>query len=631
MAAGKSFPISLIVRAVDEATAPIRKMSASLGDLSKQVSAVGRTMTAGVTLPLAGMAAASVAAFGRFEAGMASVSTLVDTSVESVDAMGRSVLDISRRVPVGLADLTDALASARGAGVSAAEQFKVLENSAKLGAAALGSTKDAVDVVTSAINAFGLQGKEADGVYNVLFQAVNAGKMSLAQFAQGFGGVAGTVAAAGVKLDEYASSVAALTTTGLPAAEAHTQLRAVISGLTRESPMAAAAFKKLGAKSFKDLIAQSGGLVPALEKVRATLKGNEKAMLDALGSTEALNAVLGLTGNQAGTFRTALASTRSGVDGMAAAFEKQNRTAAATAQRLRNTFEGIAISVGRVLVPVLEQLAPVLERAAFKWEEMGSEGQKSVVVLAAAAAALGPTILVVSGLTTALSAAAGAFVFVGGWAKYLWMMRASIMAGFVPSLSAAAASMWGFTAALLANPLTWVVSGVAALAGVAYLVYRNWEPIKAFFLDTWETVRGAFATAFGWIGENLAWTPLGMLINNWEPIRAFFSELWDGIVETFRGAWEAIRPIVGWVSSGLGGGELAVTAGVAGSGQSLGAATDRALLGAASAAPAPGAPQSTEARVRVDFANLPPGARVRQEPGGTAPLDLNLGYGMLTP
>lgn len=69
------------------------------------------------------------------------------------------------------------------------------------------------------------------------------------------------------------------------------------------------------------------------------------------------------------------------------------------------------------------------------------------------------------------------------WVKYLWMMRGSIMAGLVPSLSAATASVWSFTAALLANPITWIVIAVAALAGAAYLIYRNWGPIKEWFGD----------------------------------------------------------------------------------------------------------------------------------------------------
>lgn len=46
-------------------------------------------------------------------------------------------------------------------------------------------------------------------------------------------------------------------------------------------------------------------------------------------------------------------------------------------------------------------------------------------------------------------------------------------------------------AVLLATPIGWFLAGVAAIAGAAYLVYKNWEPIKQFFIDLWEGVRSA--------------------------------------------------------------------------------------------------------------------------------------------
>jgi TP901 family phage tail tape measure protein len=628
--AGKNFPISLIIKAVNQATAPIRQVSAQLGDLSKQVSSVGKTLTAGVTLPLAGLAVGAVAAFGRFEAGMANVSTLVDTSVESMDAMSASVLAVSRRTPVVLNDLTNALAIARGGGIAAADAMQVLEKSAQLGVAGLGSTTDALSLVMGGLNAWKLQGEEAANVYNIIFQAAAAGTANIAQLSQGFGSVAGTMASAGIKMDEYLAAVAAMTSTTRPASQAHTQMAAAMAGLTRQTDLTRAVFKKLGAKDITDLIQKSGGVVPAFSRIKDALGGNQTKLLELVGSTEALAAILDLTGNQAELFAKILGDMRTSTkDAVGEAFEKQNRTAAATMQRLKNSAEGVAISVGRVLVPVLQQLAPVLERAATWWEALGEGGQKSIIVMAGAAAAIGPAITVIGHLSTAMHAANVAFVFVGGWAKYLWMMRASIMAGLVPSLTAATASVWGFTVALLANPITWVVAAVVALGAAAYLIYKNWEPIKAFFLETWETIKGAVADGLAWVGQNLGWTPLGMVVNNWEPIKAYFVNLWDTIVRVFQGAWEKMKPIVDLAKTAFAYSPLGIAA--EGGRGLFGGGEERPSLGAAQVAPGAGvlAPSPTETRVVVDFSNLPRGVRVAEAPGGTAPLDLSLGYGMM--
>jgi TP901 family phage tail tape measure protein len=625
----QAFPLTLVIKAVDKATGPLRDFSAKVKGVSKAVGKAGIAMSAAVTAPLVALGGAGVAAFSRFEAGMGNVSTLIDTGVEDLGKMGEAVLAISRRAPVAVEDLTAALYDVRSAGVTAADQFRVLEGSARLAVAGLGTTKEAVDLVTSSINAFGLEGEEQARVYDLVFKTVKTGKTNISQLAQGFGAVAGTVASAGIKLDEYLASVAALTTTGLPAAQAHTQLRAAITGLNNMTPAATGALRRLGVKGFGELVQKSGGLVPALNKLTGVVKGNKTALQKMFGSVEAVNAVIGLTGRQGAAFTSTLEEMRTGSNALDEAFDKQGRTSVAALQRMRNSLESVAVSVGRILVPVLEQLVPVLERAATWWESLGGSGQRTLIVFAGAAAALGPALMVLGKLVLVVKAVTAAMVWAAGWSSYIWMMRASILAGLVPSLAAASASVWAFTAALLANPITWVVIAVVALGAAVYQIYKHWGPLKEFFWETWESLKGAVADGLAWIGEHLGWTPLGVIINNWEPIKAFFSELWDSIVGVFRGAWEKIKPIVDTVVAAgrmvFGGGEATATAGAS-------ASAARPVLGAEQVRQgAAGAAQSTEARVTVDFSNLPQGARVTPARGNTAPLELDVGYAMRAP
>ena len=182
-------------------------------------------------------------------------------------------------------------------------------------------------------------------------------------------------------------------------------------------------------------------------------------------------------------------------------------------------------------------------------------------------------------------------LWAAGWVKYLWMMRASIMAGLVPSLGAAATAVWGFTAALLANPITWVVIAIAALAGAAYLIYKHWEPIKAFFVD-----------------------------------------LWDTITDAFMRAWDAISPLVDKISAVMNSSAVLKYSpiGMAVNGVRSLMSSDDAAPGLDAASAAPGG-RGGDARVQVDFANLPAGARVTADPRNTADLDLSAGWSMVTP
>lgn len=61
----------------------------------------------------------------------------------------------------------------------------------------------------------------------------------------------------------------------------------------------------------------------------------------------------------------------------------------------------------------------------------------------------------------------------------------------------------------LANPIG---IAIAAIAAAAYLIYRYWEPIKAFFQGLWQQVKSAFDDGTSGVAKLLYnWSPLGLL------------------------------------------------------------------------------------------------------------------------
>jgi TP901 family phage tail tape measure protein len=622
--AGKTeFPLSIVIRAIDKATAGLRSVSQRVATHAKKIEAVGRSLSVGLTAPIVAVGAASISAAAAFEAGMANISTLIDTSTESLEEMGKTVLAIGGRVPVAIDDLTASLYDVRSAGVAASDQFTVLEQSARLGKAGLGTTKQAVDLVTSSVNAFQLKGEEADAVYDQIFKTVKNGKTNIEQLSQGFGAVAGTVAATGTPLDEYLASVAALTTTGLPAAQAHSQLRAVISGLTRETDKSSAVFKKLGAKDFKDLIAKSGGLVPALEKISGKLKGNEAHILELVGSTEALNAVLGLTGGQNKAFVQTLSDMREGVNAVDVAFEKQNATLQSSTQRTKNALTSVGVSIGTILAPAMESLASMLQSLAAWWGSLDRSTQKWIVTIGVVVAAIGPAILIF-----------GKLIAVAIAMKKVFIVIQSLIIG-IKALSVA----------LFASPITWVILGIVALVAAGYLLITNWDKVKLFLVSMWEVVTEAFATFLDWLKfAFFNFSPLGIVITHWEPIKGFFAELWLGVTEVFEAAWRIIEDIVskivGVVDTVTGAvdtvaGAVSDVGGAIGSffgsddedaGPDVAAGAGAAIGGERLGRLAAAGTSASSAAVSVQFANTPRGTRVESDRRNTASVDLAVGY-----
>lgn len=372
--------MSKVIRdAVNTSNSEFDKMQNKIKNLSSDLEKVGKAATI-VGGSLMAFSAANLKLAADFSAGMTNVSTLIDTNVENFDAMKEEVLQIAKRTPVALDGLTSALYDIRSAGISANMQFEVLEKSAQLGLTGLGSTSEAVDLVTSSLNAFNLNGKEAEKLYDTIFKTVKFGKTTISGITQGFGSVAGTVAASNIKLDDYLAAVAALTTTGQPAAQAHHQLKAAIAGMLRETDDSKKVFNALGVKSFKELIQKSGGMVNAFKAITNCVGGNESAILSLFGSTMAYNAVLGLTTKQNKAYVETLNSMRYGTSLIDEGYQKQYNTEHAMMQRLKNMSQVIGIQLGEALAPAFGKVLDFGESTLNMLDKMSPQMKSFVAI-----------------------------------------------------------------------------------------------------------------------------------------------------------------------------------------------------------------------------------------------------------
>lgn len=491
----------------------LKDTAAGFDDFGKKAGVAGGALTAvsGLNAKLA----------GDFEEGINNVSTLIDTNVESLADMSNEVLNIGKNSPKTISDLTEGLYSIRSAGIAASDQFDVLRGSEKLAVAGLATTAEAVDIATSAINAFQLKGQDSVKMYDMLFKVVKYGKTNISEFAQGFGSVAGVVASADIKLDEYSAAVAAMTTTGVKANIAHTQMKAVIAGLSRATDDQVEIFNKLGAKSFKDLIAKSGGMVNALGKIKTAVGGNEAKIISLVGSVEAYNAVMSLTGATNAVYLQTLDDMRNGADSLTEAYAKQTAGFNMQLKIIGNQFQALGIKFGTGLLSVLKSAGNVLKGIIGFLDRM-PDGFTNFAAIAVAGT--GAALVGLSGMSFAVSGAIKGFnnllwvirqadILMWGWSGRITAGIGNIQAGIfksIPAIQKMGVVMKGFNLLCAANPIGLIVAGVAV---AAFVVMKYWKPITAFF-------RGFFAG----LKEGLA------------PIAPYFKQI-GGVV----------KPVVDWL------------------------------------------------------------------------------------
>lgn len=587
--------MSKVIRdAVNTSNSEFDKMQNKIKNLASDLEKVGKVATI-VGGSLMAFSAANLKLAADFSAGMTNVSTLIDTNVENFDAMKEEVLQIAKRTPVALDGLTSALYDIRSAGISANMQFEVLEKSAQLGLTGLGSTSEAVDLVTSSLNAFNLKGKEAEKLYDTIFKTVKFGKTTISGIAQGFGSVAGTVAASNIKLDDYLAAVAALTTTGQPAAQAHHQLKAAIAGMLRETDDSKKVFNTLGVKSFKELIQKSGGMVNAFKAITNCVGGNESAILSLFGSTMAYNAVLGLTTKQNKAYVETLNSMRYGTSLIDEGYQKQYNTEHAMMQRLKNMSQVIGIQLGEALAPAFGKVLDFGESTLNMLDKMSPQMKSFVAISIAGLGILATSFGIACLMGSKLLKFYGGFlsrareltpVLVQNSASILESMGlkttaqnltlgynlkggANIGSGFFSDIKRIDNSLRkGIVTGFKEFPSNVSKSAVAlkdwTVTSVKAIPANFVNGLKAFktgFLNIPNLIKNA-VIAFRTFSITLLTSPLGwiavaigvvalVIYKFWKPIAGFFKGLWQGLVEglkplmpLFKQIGTAIEPIL---------------------------------------------------------------------------------------
>jgi TP901 family phage tail tape measure protein len=525
--------INIVIGAVNKAKGVfdnVSKQAEGLGDkmkaLGTKMKSVGSTMTKSLTLPIVALGTAAGKMSMDFEAAMTNVSTLVDTNVESMSKMSDEVLAISKRTPVALSELTSALYDVRSAGIEAEGAMSVLENAAKLATAGLGTTKEATDILTSAINAFGLDASRSEQIAGSFFLAVKRGKTTVSELAQGFGQVAPLASELGVAFEELIANTAAMTTSGMKASIAYTQQRAILSNLLKPTKEMQEAMGLAGitSENLSETISEKG-LTGTLKMLTNAVDGNQGMMAKMFGSVEGLNGVLMLLGDTGENAAGILAEMSEGGIVLNEAFDKQKESAAAMAQIIKNQLNASLIVLGDavlpVVLPLVQKFATFVSNLAEKFKALDPETQKMIVAIAGIVAVIGP----------------------------LLMLLGTMMPAIVGI---------GTAIAFLATPVGIALLALGALFVACGLLLANADKIRENWNMIWEAIGITLSTKIKEIQNSIQlWITKvkAFFISFGE----FFISFWDGVKNAWRSAidylknlFQPLLDIISRVQSGVG-------------------------------------------------------------------------------
>lgn len=275
---------------------------------------------------MAELVTSSVDIGASFETALAKVSTIADTSKVSVGDLNKQILDTSGSMGVAAADIAEAAYQAISAGQDTANAVAFAGQASKLAAAGFTSSSSAVDILTTALNAYGLSADQATHVSDVLLTTQNLGKTSVDELSSSMGKVIPLAAAYGVTVENLSSGLAVMTANGIATAEATTYTKSMLNELGDAGSTVGKILQKQTGKSFAQLNAEGKSLGDVLQILYKSVGGSSTAFAGLWSSVEAGTGALSLASGGAEHFNDVLSQMQNSAGATETAYETMTDT-----------------------------------------------------------------------------------------------------------------------------------------------------------------------------------------------------------------------------------------------------------------------------------------------------------------
>ena len=270
--------------------------SALVGSLTKVVAAAG----------IGKMLGSAFTGGTAFESAMAKVGTIADTAKVPLESLSSQVLQVSGDMHIGANEIAEAAYQAISAGQDTGNAVAFAGQASMLATAGFTSSASAVDILTTALNAYGKGADEAGHVSDVLLTTQNLGKTSVDELAGSMGRVIPLAAAYNVSLENLSSGLAIMTANGIATAEASTYTKSMLNELGDTGSTVGKILQQQTGKSFAELNADGKSLGDVLQILYDKVGGNATEFAGLWSSVEAGTGALSLASSGADKFNGVL-------------------------------------------------------------------------------------------------------------------------------------------------------------------------------------------------------------------------------------------------------------------------------------------------------------------------------------
>ena len=527
-----SYTSSLIIKLIDQATAPARAISKAL----EGVRAAQRRNSQALAAARGGMVDAAAMGFTlfqalksptnaaiEFESKLEDIAQKVDVPISALGELGEQIKSVAKYTNQSAAEIAEGMDVLAGMGANRSDSLEMLKPIGRAALAYKASIADLSQAGYSALSNLKVPANQFGKALDAMAEAGKAGAFELKDMAQYFPELgAGYQALGQTGVPAVADLAAALqvvrTGTG-DSSSAATNLSNILQKMN--APLTQKNFEKMGVNLEKELKKASKlGMSPIeaiTEITNRTLKGDMSKLGYLFNDAQVQQGMRPLLQNLQ-MYRDIRKQAMSAQGSVEEDYQRRLQTGGAAAARFKNAVESIKLAIGAALLPVLasavEKIVPFIN--AFSDFAARNPGVTRAIVLTTAAliafrvAALGGRygwLLFQGGL---LSAQGGLlnFVRIAG-AGMMAPIRLAFM-GLVNPIGLVSKAFGLLRIALISTGVGAIIAAIA-MAGV--WIYNNWEGVSTAFI--------AFKDALS--------ASLGPIMPLLQPVIDGFKWVWDGL------------------------------------------------------------------------------------------------------
>lgn len=586
--------IDVTLRLIDMMTSPLvhvqnemertarahQRMGRDIQRIGDGFSSVGESM-----LPIAAGITAIGAAGGRafidFDSIITGAAAKAGATAEEMEMMRQKASQFGADFPISATQAAEGMDRLAAAGYDANQVVGVMPS---VITAAVASGEDLATtsyVVSNALNIWNLKqgdiAQNAMRVADVVQMASNKSSLGMADFGLAMQYAGAPAATLNVSIEQLATAMAIMKNNGIEASTIGTSLRSVFSRLSEPPKPAAEAIEALGLQ-VKDASGNFLGLQPIVEQLRGkilNLSNTEQvAYAKALAGEEAYSGLLALVKTAPEEYQALQNAMDSATGSSQAQFEVMKGTLKNSIDGMLGSLESLAINFGSVLTPQIKMVTDNIGNLADLINTLSPETKLLI-----------GNILMWTVAFTGFMLATGKVISIGGGIVKLYgdIGRAA-MGGSIQNkalqfavlntvnayrtlrttLIAVKSAMTLETVAIatasglgkISNAIKTVVTvsrafifsplGIAlmAIAGIALLIYQNWETVGPFLIGLWNQIKAAFLGAWSQIQPAIV-----VLMASFSRLKDVISGGINSVLLALQPAFNAINQLINIILS----------------------------------------------------------------------------------